>query len=89
MLANDPQAAASTWAVRSPEDLGRALAGVRAARGISQEELAQATGMTRQYLSRLELGTSTLVVERLLRALRRMGAEVTVSVRPQADSDAD
>ena len=88
MIANDSPVGARKWAVRSPEDFGRALAGVRDASGISQEQLAEATGMTRQYLSHLEVGTSTLVVERLLRALRRMGAEVTVTFQPPPDSDA-
>jgi transcriptional regulator with XRE-family HTH domain len=72
------------WTVRSPEDLGRAIAGVREARGLTQEDLAKATAVHRSYLAALEAGSEALVLERALRALRRMGATVTVTL---ADSD--
>ena len=76
---------ATTWEVRSPADLGRAIAGVRAERHLTQTELAEQTGMHRTYLAELENGASTLVVERTLRALRRMGAKVTITL--PADDD--
>jgi len=67
--------------VRSPEDLGRALAGARAARGLTQQALAEQTGIGRSYLAELESGAaSPMVIDRLLRALRRTGATVTISV---------
>lgn len=68
------------WVIRSPADLGRAIAGVRAERGVTQEQLAEETGIDRSYLARLEAGATTLVVERALRVLRRMGATVTVTL---------
>jgi transcriptional regulator with XRE-family HTH domain len=67
------------WIVSSPADLGRAIAGVRAERGVTQDELAKEVGVDRSYLARLEAGATTLVLERALRALRRMGATVTVT----------
>jgi len=76
------------WSVRSPADLGRAIAGARAARGLTQVELAREAGIDRGYLARLEAGASQLVLERSLRALRRMGATVTVTV-PVKDSGDD
>lgn len=68
------------WAIRSPADLGRAIAGVRAERELTQEGLAEEVGIDRSYLARLEVGGTTLALERALRALRRMGATVTVTL---------
>lgn len=76
--------ASRTWIVRSPEDLGRAIAGARTQRGLTQEGLAAEADIERTYLARLEAGASPLVLERALRALRRMGATVTVTL-PASD----
>jgi transcriptional regulator with XRE-family HTH domain len=75
------------WTVRSPADLGRVLAGVRAAKGVTQEALAKELEMDRSYLARLEAGPETLALERSLRALRRMGATVTISVPLSGEDD--
>ena len=69
-----------TWTIRSPADLGRAIAGVRRRRGLTQQRLAAQAVIERSYLARLEAGASTLAIERALRLLRRMGATVTVSI---------
>lgn len=69
-----------SWIVGRPEDLGRALCGVRHARGMTQEDLAHASGIDRTYLARMEAGMSTIQIERALRALRRMGATITVTL---------
>ena len=69
-----------TWSIHNPADLGRAIAGVRAARGLTQKELAGRIEVDRVYLATLEAGSSPLVLERSLRALRRMGATITVSI---------
>lgn len=74
------------WSVRSPADLGRAVAGVRYERKLTQEELAAELGIERSYLARLEAGASTLLLERALRALRRLGATVTVTL-PEDDGE--
>jgi transcriptional regulator with XRE-family HTH domain len=70
------------WSVRSAADLGRAIAGARQSRGMTQQRLAEEAGVERSYLARLETGASTLAVERALRLLRRMGATVTVTLPP-------
>jgi transcriptional regulator with XRE-family HTH domain len=81
MQTGDKKAAGiRSWTVRNPGDLGRAIAGVRAARGLTQSELAAQVGIGRSYLAQLEAGASQLVLERSLRALRRMGASVTVTL---------
>jgi transcriptional regulator with XRE-family HTH domain len=76
----------STWRVRTPADLGRAIAGARRERGLSQGRLATELGFKRSYLSELESGETTIALERALRALRRLGAEITVTL-PDADGN--
>ena len=71
---------AKSWTIRSTADLGRAIAGIRRRRRLTQQRLADEAGMERSYLARLEAGASTLATERALRLLRRMGATVTVSI---------
>ena len=68
------------WSINNPADIGRAIAGVRAAKGMTQESLAREVEIDRSYLARLEAGPSQLVLERSLRALRRMGATIIVSI---------
>lgn len=72
--------APTTWSIHNPADLGRAIAGVRGERGLTQEDLAKALVIDRGYLARLEAGASPLVLERSIRALRRMGATITISL---------
>ncbi len=69
----------TTWRIRSAADLGRAIAGARRRRGVTQEQLAAELGIKRSYLSALENGEETIALERTLRALRRLGAEVSIS----------
>lgn len=68
-----------TVAVRKPRDIGDAIRAVREARGISQEELAQANAYDRFYLNRLEAGRSTVYVTRLLRTLKSLGITLSVT----------
>jgi predicted transcriptional regulator len=72
--------AAQSWTIHNPADLGRAIAGVRAIRGLTQNGLANQVEIDRGYLARLEAGADQLVLERSLRALRRMGATVSVTI---------
>lgn len=70
-----------TWRIASADDLARALADVRRARGLSQSDVADLIGVNRTYLAELESGSRQgLMIERILRALRRMGAEVVVTL---------
>lgn len=69
-----------SWVVRSPADLGRAIAGIRTVRSLRQEDLATQTAIDRTYLAKLEAGASSIQLERALRALRRMGATVTITI---------
>jgi len=47
--------------------------------GLTQEQLAERSGLTRAYLAHLESGRSVRLLEHMLRVLRRAGATVTVS----------
>lgn len=66
--------------VRSARDLGAVIAEARLARGLTQEELAEATRVDRSYLARIETGRSVILLDRIFRLLRRLGVEVTVTI---------
>lgn len=72
-------------AVRIGADLGVAIAEARAARGLTQAELAAQVGLDRSYLARMEAGLSVILLDRALRTLRRLGAEVTVRLPAGAE----
>jgi transcriptional regulator with XRE-family HTH domain len=67
------------WVVRDGEDLGRAVAEIRRERNLSQEHAAQLVNLRRDRLAKLETGKSTVAMDQLLRSLRRLGAEVTIT----------
>jgi transcriptional regulator with XRE-family HTH domain len=76
-----------TVEVRKPRDIGDAIRAVREARGISQEDLAEANAYDRFYLHGLESGRSSLHVTRLLRTLKSLG--ITLSVTFDTGQPAD
>jgi transcriptional regulator with XRE-family HTH domain len=76
-----------TIEVRKPRDIGDAIRAVREARGISQEELAQANAYDRFYLNGLESGRSTLYLTRLLRTLKSLGITLSVAFDPEVPAD--
>ncbi len=81
-----PTAKSTEWVVRSPEDLARALAGARTSRGLTQQALSEQIGVGRSYLAELESGAaSPVAIDRTLRALRRLGATVTVTLPAELD----
>lgn len=73
-------AASQTWSVRSGADIGRAVADVRATRGLTQLSLAQQSGISRGYLAQIESGKTVSLLEHELRILRRLGAAVTITI---------
>lgn len=74
------------WTIGSSKDFGRALSGVRRARKLTQQQLAEMTGIDRTYLAKLEAGSETIELQRLVLALRRLGAEVTVTLAKGNDA---
>lgn len=76
-----------TAQVRKPRDIGDAIRAVREARGMSQQELAEANAYDRFYLNGLESGRSTLYMTRLLRTLKSL--DITLSVTFDSDLPAE
>ena len=66
--------------IRRPEDLGLALSEARRTAGLTQAQLAHVSGIERTYLAKLEAGLSTLLLDRSLRLLRRLGARLVVEL---------
>lgn len=67
----------TSWGyIRSPEDLGRFLAGARVDLGLTQQALADELGVNRRYVSEIENGKPGLYTERLFQALRLLGIEL-------------
>lgn len=64
---------------RRPADLGTAIAEFRAARGLTQSELAREAGLNRTYLSNIERGEVPEFVRRYFALLGVLGLEVTIN----------
>lgn len=71
--------ATRTWMIRTPSDLGRTIADIRTAQHRTQADVAAESGLTREYVAKLETGRTSPLLEHLLRLLRRLGATVTVT----------
>lgn len=71
--------------IRKGADLGRVLAEARRALGLTQAEMADQVGLSRVYVSALESGRTTPLLEHYVRGLRRIGAEIIVSYRVDGD----
>ncbi len=67
------------WRIRRPEDIGAALGELRRSRGLTQQQLAAEIQVQRAFLAAMEGGRSNRLIDHFLRALRRLGAEVTVT----------
>lgn len=64
--------------IRRAEDLGLAVSEARKGLGMTQKQLAEQSGVERTYLAKLEAGVNTLLLDRSLRLLRRLGARLLV-----------
>lgn len=71
--------------IRTSADFGTAVAEARRMSGLTQLELAEQTGLGRTYLARMESGLTVALLDRLLLVLRRLGAQVVVTL-PAAES---
>ena len=61
-------------------DVGKALNETRRGCGLTQMELAEQMGLDQAYLARLERGHSVLLLDRVVLALRALGADIVVNV---------
>ncbi|CAN5721205.1 hypothetical protein BH24ACT5_BH24ACT5_03550 [soil metagenome] len=71
--------------VRTGADIGRAISELRIRRAMTQAELAEKTGLTPSYLSKIESGRTSTILEHELRILRRLGASITIELRDGSD----
>jgi len=66
------------YRIYSAASLGDAIRHYRTEAGLTQAELAEATGLQRSYLSELERGKETEQLARVLRLLRHLGVRITL-----------
>ena len=76
-------------ALRSGADFGRAIAAARLRRSMTQDELAVDAGVSRSVLAKIEAGKSTILLDHLLRLIRRLGGTVTVTFDGSTTKDSD
>jgi transcriptional regulator with XRE-family HTH domain len=76
------------WNIHSGADFGGAIAEIRRRQDLTQTQLAEQTGLSRDYLAHLEAGRTSKSLEHLLRVLRRSGATVTISLPEDDDGEA-
>lgn len=70
------QAEASWAPIYTPRDLGLFLRDLRTQRDLTQAQLADELGVTRQYVIELETGKPNLYSDRLFQALRLLGGHL-------------
>lgn len=71
----------NTWTIESPKALGTAIRSLRRDAGLTQTELADTLGTSRQRVARVEDGEVSAQVLLILRAMRQLGAELRVERR--------
>ena len=74
-----------TFKVRTGRDLGRAIREARLASALTQEQLAQQTGLDRSYLAKMESGLTVVLLDRIMRVFRQLGADVVVTIPERRD----
>lgn len=80
------------FAVARAIDLGKAIAAVRKDSELTQAEAAAQAGLSPSYLSKIENGRTSSILVHQIRALRRLGANITVTwdtTLPPTDSTAE
>lgn len=78
----------STQAIRSLRQAATTLRARRRARGMTQKQLAQATGTAQSTVSDIETGVVSVSLDVYLRLLKALGAELTVTGRiPDQDTN--
>ena len=64
--------------IRRGSDLGKAIATLRAQQAMSQADLAGVAGLAESYISKIESGRTSSILEHELRILRRLGATLMI-----------
>jgi len=71
----------SRISIRSPKQLGDAVARSRKIRGYSQQEFADLAGVGRRFVSDLENGKPTAEIGKVLQALTALGLDLELRAR--------
>lgn len=74
----DDSPAGRHFRVYNARSIGAAIRGLRAARGLTQRQLADELGIPLRYISTLEQGHATEQLERLLTVLAALDARLVV-----------
>ncbi len=69
------------YVIDAPDAFGKAIAEFRLLRGMSQAALAEACGLNRTYLSGLEQGAATEVLQRLHAIAEALDLSITIESR--------
>jgi transcriptional regulator with XRE-family HTH domain len=77
-------ASKTAFRIYSSSSIGSAIRHYRKKAGLTQSELADQTGISRSYLTRLESGRETEQLRRILRIFRRLGVSVSVEEADRA-----
>ncbi len=73
--------------IRSPQQLGDALRAARKQLGLTQPQLAIASGVGVRFIVELEAGKPTLRLENVLRVIDALGGEIKLSGLPSFEND--
>ena len=73
--------------IRSPQQLGCALRAARKQLGLTQPQLALASGVGVRFIVELEAGKPTLRLENVLRVIDVLGGELQLSGLPASVPD--
>lgn len=74
---------------RSPEAIGNIVRRRRAALGLSQQELGDLIGQSRQWVSQLEAGADGSSIGKVFVVLRALGIRMSLDELPEEDPFAD
>jgi len=78
----------ATQSIRSLRQAAAALRARRRARGMTQKQLARATGTAQSTVSDIETGVVSVSLDVYLRLLEALGAELTMTARiPDQDAN--
>ena len=78
----------SSQSIRSLRQAAAALRARRRERGLTQKQLAQATGTAQSTVSDIETGVVSVSLDVYLRLLEALGADLTVTARiPDQDAN--
>jgi transcriptional regulator with XRE-family HTH domain len=73
--------------VRSGEAFGRVIADIRRTKKMTQADLAENAGVSRAYLSMVESGRTTRLLDMTLRILRILNARIYIVFDDEVDHD--